>query len=105
MPLRSVRYHKGRMQHPQPYADTDPRAMEVWLGLLRKMPPGDKLKVTLDLGRFALQMAEMGVRSRYPQADDREVFLRVAALHLGRDLMIQAYGWDPEQHEESRRRL
>ena len=90
------------MEHPQPYSDTDPRAMEVWLDLLRKMPAGDKLKLTLDLTRFALQMSEMGVRSRHPQADDREVFLRVAALHLGRDLMIRAYGWDPEQHEESR---
>jgi hypothetical protein len=93
------------MDHPQPYSDTDPRAMEVWLDLLRKKSLGDKLKLTLDLSRFALQISEMGVRSRYPQAGDREVFLRVAALHLSRDLMIRAYGWDPEQNENSRGRL
>ena len=69
------------------------------------MPPGDKLKLTLDLSQFALQMSEAGVRARYPQADDREVFLRTAALHLSRDLMVRAYGWDPHEHEESGRRV
>ena len=93
------------MEHPQPYSDTDPRAMEVWLDLLRKMPPGDKLKLTLDLSHFAIQMSEAGVRSRYPYADDREVFLRTAALHLSRDLMIRAYGWDPEEHGYASGRL
>jgi hypothetical protein len=93
------------MEHPQPYSDTDPRAMEVWLDLLRKKPAGDKIKLTLDLSRFALQMSETGVRSRYPEAGEREVFLRTAALHLSRDLMIQAYGWDPDQHEDSGGRI
>lgn len=92
-----------RMEHPQPYSDTDPRAMKVWRDLLGKMPPGDKLKVTLDLSHLALRMAEMGVRSLFPQADDREVFLRVAARHLDRDLMIRAYGWDPNEHEDAGR--
>jgi hypothetical protein len=32
----------------------------------------------------------------HPQASDREVFLRVAARHLPRELMIRAYSWDPE---------
>jgi len=32
----------------------------------------------------------------HPEASDREVFLRVAARHLPRDLMIRAYKWDPE---------
>jgi len=32
----------------------------------------------------------------HPEASDREVFLRVAARHLPRDLMIRAYQWDPE---------
>jgi hypothetical protein len=34
----------------------------------------------------------------YPDADEREVFLRVAARRLGRDLMIAACGWDPDLH-------
>ncbi len=93
------------MVHPQPYSDTDPRAMEVWLDLQRRMPAGDKIAAVLAASRFVLQMYEAGVRSLYPKADDREVFLRTAARHLSRDLMIRAYGWDPEQHEDARGRI
>lgn len=70
--------------------------MEVWLRLQRTMPIGQKLAATLGASQFVLQLYEMGVRERHPSADDREVLLRVAASHLSRDLMIRAYGWDPE---------
>jgi hypothetical protein len=29
--------------HPEEFTDTDPRAMEVWLDLLRKKTPGERL--------------------------------------------------------------
>jgi hypothetical protein len=87
------------MKYPQPYSDTAPQAIEVWLELLRKMSDGEKIASVLELTRFAREMAEMGVRSRYPGAGDREVFLRTAALHLSRDEMIRAYEWDPQEHE------
>jgi len=45
-----------------------------------------------------IQLAETGVRMRHPGISEREVFLRAAALRLPRDLMIKAYGWDPEEH-------
>jgi hypothetical protein len=84
------------MQHPQEFTDTDPRAMEVWLDLQRRLPAGDKLAAVLNGAQFVLQMYEMGVRRLYPGASDHEVLLRVAARHLPRELMIRAYGWDPE---------
>jgi|HubBroStandDraft_5_1064220.scaffolds.fasta_scaffold457082_2 hypothetical protein len=84
------------MIHPEEFTDTDPRAMEVWLELLRKKAPGERLTATLGLADLALKMAEAGVRKMHPEAPDREVFLRVAARHLPRELMIRAYGWDPE---------
>ena len=84
------------MTHPEEFTDTDPRAMEVRLDLQRRMPAGEKLAVVLDSARFVLQLYEMGVRRLYPEAGDHEVLLRVAARHLPRELMIQAYGWDPE---------
>lgn len=84
------------MTHPEEFTDTDPRAMEVWLELLRKMPPGEKLAAVLGGAQFVLQLYEMGVRRMYPEASDHEVLLRVAARHLPRELMIRAYGWDPE---------
>jgi len=75
--------------------------MEVWLDLLRRKPPGERLARALDLSGFVLQLSEAGVRARHPQADDREVFLRTAAQHLPRELMIRAYGWDPEADAHS----
>jgi len=82
--------------HPEEFTDTDPRAMEVWLELLRQKAPGERLATTLGLADLALKMAEAGVRKVLPRAPEREVFLRVAARHLPRELMIRAYGWDPE---------
>lgn len=82
--------------HPEEFTDTDPRAMEVWLDLMRRMPAGEKLAVALNGAQFVLQLYEMGVRRMHPEASDHEVFLRVAARHLPRELMIRAYGWDPE---------
>jgi hypothetical protein len=46
-----------------------------------------------------IQLAEAGVRLRYPNISEREVFLRAAALRIPRDLMIKAYGWDSDAHE------
>jgi hypothetical protein len=85
--------------HPAPYSDTDPRAMEVWLEVIRKKTPGERLMMALELTDFAFKLSEQGVRARYPNASDREVFLRAAALRIPRDLMIRAYGWDPESQD------
>ena len=85
------------MARPSPeFTDTDPRAMEVWLDLIRAKPPGERIDMAFALTDLALQMAESGVRARYPHASEREIFLRAAALRVPRDLMIRAYGWDPE---------
>ena len=87
------------MMHPEEFTDTDPRAMEVWLDLMRRMPAGEKLAVALNGAQFVLQLYEMGVRRMHPEANDHEVLLRVAARHLPRELMIRAYGWDPENDQ------
>jgi hypothetical protein len=89
------------MEHPQPYSDTDPRAMEVWIDLQRRMPAGEKIASVLSASHLVLRMYEAGVRLQYPEASEREIFLRTAARHLSRDLMIRAYGWDP-QHPSRR---
>ncbi|HEY7334095.1 MAG TPA: hypothetical protein VH639_04365 [Bryobacteraceae bacterium] len=86
------------MTHPEEYQDTDPRAMEVWLDLMRRTPAGEKLARSLDLSNLALKLSEAGVRLAHPSADEREVFLRAAARRLPRDLMIRVYGWDPESN-------
>src|SRR5580692_1470131 len=82
--------------HPEEFADTDPGVMKVWMDLLRRKTPGQRITMAFELSDFAVRVDESGVRSRYPEASEREIFLRSAALRLPRDLMIRAYGWDPE---------
>ncbi len=86
------------MRHPPGISDTDPRAHEIQMELLRSKTPDERLAMVFSMIEFALQMAESGVRARYPGASEREIFLRCAALRLPRDLMVRAYGWDPEEH-------
>jgi hypothetical protein len=39
-------------------------------------------------------LALAGVRDRHPGASAREQLLRVGALTIERDLMIEVFGWD-----------
>jgi hypothetical protein len=36
------------------------------------------------------------IRLRYPGIDDREAMLRLAAMSIDREMMVRAFGWDPE---------
>ena len=78
--------------------DTDPKALEVFYEIQRRRSMGEKLNDVFELTDMMIQLAETGVRMRNPGISEREVFLRAAALRLPRDLMIKAYGWDPEEH-------
>ena len=80
------------------YRDTDPRALEVFLDLQRKMTMSEKFRNIFGTMKFLRNVSEAGVRSMYPQADDREIFLRTAARCLDRETMIRVYGWDPRAH-------
>jgi hypothetical protein len=84
-------------RHPEEYTDTDPRAMEVWLDTLRAKTPGERMSLALQLTNLAIQVSAAGVRSRHPHASEEELAMRSAALRLPRELMIAAYGWDPDR--------
>ena len=81
------------------YSDTDPRALEVFLSLQRKMPAGKKVAAVFEMNDMLMRLSEAGVRQLYPAADEREVFLRAAARRLDRETMIRVYGWDPQLHD------
>lgn len=68
------------------------RQCDVWRG----WSAWERLQAVEGLNDACRQLAEAGVRRRYPVADDDEVRLRVLSLSLGRDLMVHVYGWDPE---------
>jgi hypothetical protein len=42
-------------------------------------------------------LALAGIRARHPGAPPEEERMRLAALKLGRKLVIEVYGWDPDE--------
>ena len=78
------------------YTDTDPQALEVFLECQRRMTASEKVQGMLDLTRMVFETAEAEVRRQHPGIDEREAFLRTAARHLDREIMMRVYGWDPE---------
>lgn len=81
-----------RTQSPDTTYDIERRLVDAWRG----MPAREKARQLLDCCRMVEQLSLAGVRLRHPNADDRELFLRTAALRLGRDLMIDVFEWDPD---------
>jgi hypothetical protein len=78
------------------YEDTDPKALEFFLELHRRMTPEERVARIFEMVAFMEGLQRSSVCSMHPEADEREIFLRVAARRLGRDIMLQVYGWDPE---------
>jgi hypothetical protein len=79
-------------------SDTSPDARRVYLELYRRMSPGERLQRVFELCDFQQSLQIANVRAMHPEAGEEEIFLRVASRRLGRDLMIKAYGWDPDLH-------
>ena len=78
--------------------DTDPRAAAVLRRLARELSAGRKLDAARAMSRALRSLAEAGVRSRHPGADEHEVRRRLAAVMLPRETVIAAFGWDPREH-------
>jgi hypothetical protein len=72
--------------------DTSPEAWKVFMDLMRKMSPEEKLQRTFEFSAMVRSFGEAGLRQRHPQASDREIFLRAARLNLGADLYAKVYG-------------
>lgn len=75
--------------------DTSPEAEALLLEHYRGLEVHEKVAIMMDLTRLADDTALVGIRERYPAAGEREQRLRLAALKFGRELMVAAYGWDP----------
>ena len=78
------------------YSDTDPRALEVFLDLQRRLSADRKIALVFQMTETVIRLSEENERKLHPEASDREIFLRAAARRLGRETLIRAYGWDPE---------
>lgn len=71
--------------------DTSPEIEQLQVERWRAMTPAQKAGVITGLTQAAYDMARAGVRYRYPHADAREQFLRLALDVLGPNLACRAY--------------
>jgi hypothetical protein len=87
------------MQKHEWYSDTEAKALRVFLARQRSMGPGEKIRAVFDQNRLLHAMAEAQERQLHPDADDREIFLRVLAHRLDPETMLRVYGWYPDRAE------
>jgi hypothetical protein len=66
---------------------------ELW----RRATPAQKLEKMFGMGRLIDELARAEIRARYPWVTPRDLDLRLAARVLDRELMIAAFGWDPDR--------
>jgi hypothetical protein len=72
--------------------DTSPEAWAVFVDLQRRTPPAEKIRRAMALSKTVKLLSEAGLRRRFPEADDREIFLRRVRLTVGEDLFRKPYG-------------
>ncbi len=78
--------------------DTPPEVEEILIEGYRRMSPQEKLQRVLELNDLVERMAAARIRAQYgPEISERELVLRLAALRLDRETMIEVCGWDPEE--------
>ena len=82
-------------------ADTDPKAFRALVELRRRMTFDQKFRQMIEMSEMVLRGYEDRVRREYPQAGEREVFLRAAALRLGNETVRRVYGWSPDDGVKS----
>ncbi|HPQ40416.1 MAG TPA: hypothetical protein PLV45_08580 [bacterium] len=76
--------------------DTHPEIEEMLLEGYRKMSPTEKWNRVNELTIAVQQLALARIRKQYGNISEREQRLRLAALWIDRETMIDAFGWDPD---------
>lgn len=72
--------------------DTDPKAEQVLLELLRGASPARKMAMVLEANRTSRALAWTGLRERHPHDSPARLRRRLADLWLGPELAAKAYG-------------
>jgi len=95
MPKTTATPPKGyRTQADDTSYEVERRLVEAW----RQMSAADKARRVTQAFLALEALAVAGIRARHPAADTPEIRLRLAALRLGRDATVAAFGWDPAVH-------
>lgn len=76
----------------RPLADDTPFEIEdIQIGIWRRMSPERKADIIVGICAAVHEAAREGLRRRYPDAGERELFLRMALLRLGDELAVEAF--------------
>ena len=73
------------------FEDTSPSALRAYHDRLRAMTPVERMESTVALCRAVRELAEAGIRSRHPDADDAEVRVRLAVRLYGRAAVARVF--------------
>jgi hypothetical protein len=76
--------------------DTSPEVERIMIEGYRQMSAGRKLQIMQDLINSANLLALGDIKRTHPEADWREIMLRLASRRIEPELMRKAFGWDPE---------
>ena len=72
-------------------ADTSPDAHDAQIEAYRRMTGTQRVQIAFRLNQLTRQAAMAGIRNRHPEYDDEQVFLALARLRLGDELV--RWGW------------
>ena len=76
--------------------DTSAAADARYHELLRKLSPERRLETAMKLSRAVRELALAGIRLRHPEADDRELRVRLAVRLYGRSAAMRLFGEVPD---------
>ena len=72
-------------------ADTSPEIERSQIDARRRMPALEKARLIDVLSLQVQALALAGIRRRHPLASERECFLRLAAIKIGREDAVRVY--------------
>ena len=79
-------------------SDTSPEAEQILIEGFRKMTPRQKLERVVSMNKALEALSAARIRATYGEdISDRELKLRLAALRLDREVMVNVFGWDPDK--------
>lgn len=75
----------------------------------RNMPPGEKLRLVMEVSAAARERMRVEIRAQHPEWSEEEVFKEFIRRTLPADLVKKVYGWEgypsdePDEREIARR--
>ncbi|MFN8512778.1 MAG: hypothetical protein U0232_02580 [Thermomicrobiales bacterium] len=74
--------------------DTSPDVERFLIDAYRKMSGAEKIARVRALNRTTIALALANIRQQHPDADEREVLLRLAVRRYGANFVREHLGWD-----------